>query len=212
MEPIENYAIIGDCRAAALVSKSGSIDWMCWPRFDAPPLFGALLDPSAGCWRIAPERPYRVDRRYTPGTNVLETRFVTESGSCVVTDLMPVMSEVDKAKQLVPEHEVLRIVECDGGEIQIGMHFEPRSGYALRRLQPKRAGAQGFRFEVPQGLLLLRSELPLELGPDGVLRAELRLRAGDTRCSSLTLAESWPAVIPPLGAHSRETAARSVTW
>ena len=211
MEPIENYAIIGDCRAAALVSKTGSIDWLCWPRFDAPPLFGALLDPNGGSWQLAPKQPHRVERRYTPGTNVLETRFMTESGSCVVTDLMPVMSEVDKAKQLVPEHEILRIVECDRGEIDLGMRFEPRIGYGQHRPQPKRS-AQGFRLEIPEGLLLLRSELPLELGSDGALRAELRLRAGDTRCSSLSLAESWPAVIPPLGPGCREIAARSVAF
>src|SRR3954469_1373205 len=74
---IGDYAIIGDCHSAALVSRAGSIDWLCWPRFDSPSIFGALLDPRAGHWRIAPAGARRTGRRYVGDTNVLETRFVT---------------------------------------------------------------------------------------------------------------------------------------
>ena len=89
--PIEDYALIGDCRSAALVSRAGSIDWLCWPRFDSAACFAALLGTEAhGCWRIAPaESVISVRRRYRPGTVILETEFETASGSVVLIDFMP---------------------------------------------------------------------------------------------------------------------------
>ena len=80
--PIEDYALIGDCKTAALVGRDGSIDWLCWPRFDSAACFAALLgDAEHGRWLIAPVAPVtRVIRRYRPGTLVLETEFETETG------------------------------------------------------------------------------------------------------------------------------------
>ena len=88
--PIEDYALIGDCMSAALVGRDGSIDWLCWPRFDSSACFAALLgQPDHGRWLIAPKTaPIDVRRRYRPGTLVLETEFQTETGSAVVTDFM----------------------------------------------------------------------------------------------------------------------------
>src|SRR2546423_2930968 len=91
---IQDYAVIGDGRSAALVSRGGSLDWLCWPRFDSPSLFGGLLDRRAGgTWSIAPTAPARAERRYLDGTNVLQTRFDTAAGAVVLTDFMPVASE-----------------------------------------------------------------------------------------------------------------------
>src|SRR5262249_26898545 len=108
---INDYALIGDGRSAALVSRNGAIDWLCWPRFDSPPIFGALLDPHGGSWRIAPVGAARMSRRYLGDTNVLETRFETAQGTLVVVDLMTVTDE--KAKGLMPDHELLRHVRCE---------------------------------------------------------------------------------------------------
>src|SRR5919201_6223709 len=84
---ISDYAFLSDCRSAALVARDGSIDWLCWPRFDSPSIFGAILDPErGGSFRIAPTAPYRVERRYVEGTNVLQTTFHTASGSVRVND------------------------------------------------------------------------------------------------------------------------------
>ena len=105
---IEDYALIGDCHTAALVSKSGSIDWLCWPRFDSPACFAALLGTAEnGYWRIAPaEPPTRVIRRYRPGTMILETVFETASGSVALIDFMA--AEKDS---------VVRIVEGRSGSV-----------------------------------------------------------------------------------------------
>jgi GH15 family glucan-1,4-alpha-glucosidase len=87
---IEDYALIGDCRTAALVGRDGSIDWLCWPRFDSPACFAALLGTAAnGRWLIAPKEPaIAVMRRYRPGTLVLETEFETATGSAALVDFM----------------------------------------------------------------------------------------------------------------------------
>src|SRR3954469_25337741 len=88
---IEDYALIGDCRTAALVGRDGSIDWLCLPRFDSPACFAALLGtPANGRWQLAPRgevRPAR--RRYVGDTLVLETEFEADGGSVAVIDFMP---------------------------------------------------------------------------------------------------------------------------
>src|SRR6202007_3328818 len=88
---IEDYALIGDCKTAALVGRDGSIDWLCWPRFDSAACFAGLLGTADnGRWLIAPEHPILdVSRRYRPGTLVLETEFQTEAGRAAVIDFMP---------------------------------------------------------------------------------------------------------------------------
>src|SRR6478672_10601670 len=107
---IHDYGIIGNGRSAALVGLSGSIDWLCWPRFDSPSLFAALLDRSrGGHFLIAPTEPFTATRAYVEGSNVLVTRFTTAGGEVSLTDLMPVLSEEDKATTLFPEHEILRV-------------------------------------------------------------------------------------------------------
>src|SRR5688572_18639157 len=89
--PIEDYALIGDCETAALVSRNGSIDWLCWPRFDSDACFSALLGTADyGRWLIAPKAEIvKVTRRYRPHTLILETRFETDEGAVTVVDFMP---------------------------------------------------------------------------------------------------------------------------
>src|SRR4028119_2164354 len=91
--PIEDYALIGDCETAALVSRDGSVDWLCWPRFDSPACFAALLGaPEHGRWRIAPRDvvPERTHRQYRGDTLVLETVMETaEGGAVALVDFMP---------------------------------------------------------------------------------------------------------------------------
>ena len=212
MIPIQDYAAIGDGRAVALVGRQGSIDWLCWPRFDSPSIFGAILDEDGGCWSLGPAATARVTRQYIADTNVLETRFHTDTGTLAITDLMPVASEEDKGQLLLPDHEILRVAECVRGEVTVEMRFAPRPGYGRRPGRVRRAGRLGVRVEMGADLLVLRSDLPLDITADGEAAGRRRLRAGDAVHASLTFADDWPAVLPPLGEWSRAAIARSVTW
>jgi GH15 family glucan-1,4-alpha-glucosidase len=118
--PIEDYALIGDCHTAALVSKQGSIDWLCWPRFDSSACLAALLGSSEnGRWRIAPvEAPTRVTRRYLPGTMILETLFETATGSAALIDFMAVEKDT-----------VVRIVEGRTGSVAMQFDLALRFEY-----------------------------------------------------------------------------------
>ena len=125
--PIADYAIIGDCRSAALVSRDGSIDWLCFPRFDSPSVFAAILDSGdGGCFRVAPAVEARVTRRYIGESNVLETTFEVPTGVMVLTDAMPVADEAAKTASLWPDHEVLRRIECTEGQVEVTVRYEPR--------------------------------------------------------------------------------------
>jgi GH15 family glucan-1,4-alpha-glucosidase len=118
---IEDYALIGDCRTAALVGRDGSIDWLCWPRFDSAACLAALLGTSEhGRWLIAPRQsPLAVNRRYRSGTLVLETEFQTETGSAVVVDFMP---PADGA-------HLVRIVIGRSGRVDFRTEFVVRFNY-----------------------------------------------------------------------------------
>jgi GH15 family glucan-1,4-alpha-glucosidase len=212
MEAIGNHALIGDCRAAALVSRDGVIDWLCWPRFDSPSMFGALLDDEAGHWMLQPTAPFRSTQRYLEGTNVVETRFAVPGAVAIVTDLMPVASEEDKRRLLVADHEILRVVRCEQGEIDLAMVLKARPGYGSRVPRIESAGKLGVRVETAQGLMTLRADMPLTIGADGAIEARFRLRAGETAHLSLTLADEWPAILPALGACSRQAIERSTRW
>jgi GH15 family glucan-1,4-alpha-glucosidase len=119
---IEDYAMIGDCTTAALVGRNGSIDWLCWPRFDGAACFSALLGTSEhGRWRICPADPTpRVSRAYRDGTMVLETVFETRDGSVALIDFMP----IGRASS-----SVIRLVEGRRGKVPMRMHLTLRFDY-----------------------------------------------------------------------------------
>ena len=121
---IEDYALIGDCEAAALVGCDGSIDWLCWPRFDSDACFAALLGtPENGRFRIAPVGEARVSRRYRDDTLILETSFETRDGAVTVIDFMPVKTGLADASDLV------RIVRGDRGNVRMCAELTLRFGY-----------------------------------------------------------------------------------
>src|SRR5438874_9131385 len=86
--PIADYGLLADCTSAALVDRDGSIDWLCMPHYDSPAVFARILDPNAGHWSIAPVEASTSERRYLPGTLVIETTFTTESGTARLIDAM----------------------------------------------------------------------------------------------------------------------------
>lgn len=212
--PIGDYAIIGDCRSAALIARDGSLDWLCWPRFDSPSIFAALLDAdTGGRFRIGPTGSFRVERRYVPDTNVLETRFHAQGGVVVLRDLMPVASDAEKSATLTAEHEILRELEGVAGEIEIEIVYEPAPGYASEPVSLERRGGLGLWCRAGAGVLVLQSEIPLEMSADRrSASAVAKIVAGERRFVSLSYSREGPAVIPPLGVTARERSDRSVRW
>src|SRR5512146_3334193 len=86
--PIAEYGLLADCNTAALVGLDGSVDWLCLPRYDSPSVYGRILDPGAGHWSIRPAGSFTSERRYLPGTLVIETTFTTERGAVRLTDAL----------------------------------------------------------------------------------------------------------------------------
>ena len=130
--PIGEYALISDCRSAALVSREGSVDWLCFPRFDGPSVLCRLLDPAAGHFSIRPAGQFQVSRRYVDQTLVLETTFTTAGGTAVLTDALAVGP--DERGHHLGAHSpgtLLRSLACTAGEIQAEVSYAPRPEYGL---------------------------------------------------------------------------------
>ncbi len=135
-KPIAEYAVIGDRRAAALVGRNGSIDWLCSPSIGSPSVFAALLDPvRGGQFSLMPVAPSTNERRYLPDSNVLETTFVTADGSVRVTDSL----NLDNGTQL-PWRELARRVECLSGSVALRWELSPRFEYGSAHAVVSRAG------------------------------------------------------------------------
>ena len=178
--PIADYAVLSDCHSAALVSRDGSIDWLCFPRFDSPSVFGRILDDAAGHWSIGPGdgRPFETTRRYVDDTLLLETTFTTAHGSVTMTDAMAVgRNERGHALGAGAVGTVLRRLVGVEGEVELEMVYAPRPEYGLvaPALYPE---ADGLTARGGASLLRLSSPVPLEL--DGATaRARFSLRTGE---------------------------------
>lgn len=184
------------------------------PRFDRPALFARLLDrQKGGHFTIRPASGYRVERRYLDETNVLETTFITGRGRLRLVDLMPVASESQKRHELWPEHQVLRVVECLGGQVEVEVVCDPRPGYGKVVPRLTGGGTLGFCWEHRAEGLLLRSEIPLQR-PDAEpgVRGGTTLRQGERRYVSLVYTDGEPAVIPTFGADAERKIECTLGW
>jgi GH15 family glucan-1,4-alpha-glucosidase len=130
--PIAEYALLSDRHSAALVSRSGSVDWLCFPRFDSPSIFGRLLDSEAGHWSIQTTTKAEVNRRYVDRTMVLESTLRTSSGAVTITDALATGSgnrghDLGKGAP----HLFVRSVTCIEGHVELSLEFVPRPEYGL---------------------------------------------------------------------------------
>ncbi len=176
-QPIEDYGIIGNLRTAALVGKNGSIDWLCFPRFDSPSIFGAILDDQkGGFYRICPDiEEVNYKQLYWPDTNILVTRFLSADGAGEVIDFMPVRSGRDDEDDggLIRQVRVLR------GSMRFRLECRPAFNYA-RDAHHTRI-ANGSAYFSGAGLhFCLRSAVPLRHSGGGV-SAEFTLNEGRSR-------------------------------
>src|SRR5690242_7271267 len=131
--PIAEYALLSDRRTAALVSRDGSVDWLCAPRFDSPAVLGRLLDPAAGHWSLRPvDRDAEAARRYVDETMVLETTWTTATGTARVTEALATGATDDPhALGAAATRLLVRAVECVGGQVEISVELAPRPEYGL---------------------------------------------------------------------------------
>ena len=197
---IADYALLSDCHTGALVAPDGGIDWLCVPRFDSPSIFGAILDRSAGRFRVGPPREtVPVARRYLPGTNVLETAWATRTGWVLVRDTLtigPWRERPDDPHTRPPpdldaERVLLRVVECVQGEVEIELSCHPILDYGRRHVSWSLPdGRHRAVTESVEGMpaLILATDLNLGIEQERV-EARHRLADGETCYAAL----SWGA-------------------
>jgi GH15 family glucan-1,4-alpha-glucosidase len=191
-QPIGAYGLLADCNSAALVDRDGSIDWLCMPRYDSPAVFARILDPDGGHWSIAPTAAYRTERRYLPGTLVVETTFATDSGAVRLIDAMA-FPQGQRAHDLgrdVP-HEVLRSVEGVEGSVEMAMELAPRPEYGLVRPLFRRVNGGGRTFGGPNQIAV-SAGVPVEV-EESTMRATFTVAAGERVGFGL----HWAAVESP---------------
>ena len=151
---IEDYALIGDCETAALVGRNGSIDWLCWPRFDSDACFAALLGtPANGRWIIAPrDERARITRRYRPNTLILETRFETADGAATLIDFMPLRDR---------QSDVIRVVVGERGAVAMRVELVIRFGFGAIVPWVTRLDDGGIRAIAGPDMLVLHTPVAL---------------------------------------------------
>jgi GH15 family glucan-1,4-alpha-glucosidase len=174
--PIGDYAVIGNLHTVALVGKNGSIDWCCIPRFDAPSVFGALLDAEkGGFFRIAPSDTSATEHKqlYLPDTNILITRFLTVDGVGEIIDFMP----IKRAGSATHQHHLLRSVHVVRGSLSFEMICRPGFNYARDR-HITHLSEEGAVFTSETLCLALSSSVPLEEDGQGGVRATFTLHQG----------------------------------
>jgi GH15 family glucan-1,4-alpha-glucosidase len=190
-QPIENYGVIGDTRTVALVGMDGAIDFMCFPRFDSPSVFCALLDEErGGSFRLAPitrRGEPRQKQLYLPDTNVLITRFLFADGVAEVSDFMPV-EPVEPLQNLVRRAKAVR------GTIDYRMVCDPRFDYGRGTHKVERPSDKEALFIDDRLTLRLRSDVPLTTS-GGAVVAEFTLHAGET--AAFVLEEVLPGRASP---------------
>ena len=178
---IADYALIGDCHSAALVSRTGSVDWACFPRFDSPAAFCRILDVRrGGSFAVAPEGRARTRRAYLEDTNVLVTTFRTPTGVLELTDCMPVRAppEGAPATKVGSHHALLRRLRCLEGHVRARVVVAPRFEYGAFAPRVRLTGRYSAELVGGADALWVDATRPLAEGADA-LRACWPLRAGE---------------------------------
>ena len=187
--PIEEYGLIGNMRTSALVGVNGSIDWFCFPHFDSPSVFGAVLDDRKGGWfKIANQGNEATHKQfYWPDTNVLVTRFLSKQGVGQVIDFMPVGLKATEAGH----HGIIRRVQAIRGNVTFRLECFPAFNYA-RDSHTTTLTADGACFEAPGLSLWLGSTIPFQREGNGVV-AEFTIQEGHELTFSLQQVEQIDA-------------------
>lgn len=200
---LSDYALIGNSRAAALLSNKGSIDWCCLPEFDSPSIFAAILDrEKGGFFSLNPTAEYSSTPGYLPDTNVVETIFETGEGKARLLDAFTAMDEEVKLRSLFPDHEILRVVEGVSGTVCFKLEYAPRTFYGKNLPHLRDQKKLGIRFTWKEHIYTLLStlepeRLDISIGEAKVV-AKFKVQQGERVIFSLTYSSQSPAIIPEL--------------
>ncbi|MBW3576969.1 MAG: glycoside hydrolase family 15 protein [Actinobacteria bacterium] len=188
--PIGEHAFLSDLHSAALVDRDGTVDWLCFPRFDSASVFGALLDDTAGEWRLGPRQQADISRRYLDRSLALETTFTTRGGTVTVTDALTLGE--DPGGHLLGRdapHTLIRIARCVEGEVGMQMSFRPRPEYGLAVPLLRRTETGVATWGGPDQLTL-STPVPVETS-DGQATATWMMAAGQEACFTVQWTRSW---------------------
>jgi GH15 family glucan-1,4-alpha-glucosidase len=193
--PIADYALLSDCRSAALVSRDGSVDWLCLPRFDSPAVFARILDDGAGHFTIRPAGAHQARRRYADGSMVLVTTFETATGAAVLTDAMALGGGVrDHRIGADSPGVLLRRAECIAGEVVLDVSYAPRPEYGL--VHPILVPSPGCLTARGGALRLLLSGPASFVTRGATATARLHLAAGQAAGFALAHGPIWQPTPP----------------
>ncbi|MGI8616097.1 MAG: glycoside hydrolase family 15 protein [Actinomycetota bacterium] len=206
--PIERYGVIGDAGTAALVSETGSIDWLCLPAFDNDPVFARLLDPAGGHCAVVALGAREVSRRYLPGTPVLETTLRTASGSATVTDFFVGAPMERKQRELTPFRWLVRRIEGISGRSSFEIDVAPRDAFGDGRWD---LHLDGKRFTARMGgrALFGMSTDPLVKEGDA-FRGRFDVTEGQVAHLSIAFADRDVGIVPPIGAAAEQALRETV--
>ncbi|MCM8750231.1 glycoside hydrolase family 15 protein [Thermomicrobiaceae bacterium CFH 74404] len=194
--PISDYGAIGDGRSIALVSRRGSVDWWCLPRFDSDPVFARLLDADlGGYFAIEPLEPAETRRRYRPDTNILETEFHTASGRVLIVDFMPALTERQKKIFPVPYRMLVRRLRCHAGRVTLRITVRLRPSFGRRTPDVQRLQPAWYSIGWADQLCILYSQVPLEIR-GGTLTGSITLEQGQRLDLALAYSPEAPAELP----------------
>ncbi len=188
---IADYGLLADCNSAALVDRDGSVSWLCLPRYDSAAVFSRLLDPQGGHFSIRPTSSYSSERRYLPGTLVIETTLVTEAGRVKLVDALA-FAEGQRHHDLGlgAPHLLLRLVEGVEGEVELGLEVAPRPEYGLVKPLFRATDTGGRTFGGPNQIIV-SAGVPTAI-EDATMHATFSVAAGE----QVGFAMQW---VPPEG-------------
>ena len=190
--PIEDYALIGDGRTAALVARDGSIDWLCLPNLDSPSVFAAMLDAArGGAFGLQPAIPFGATRRYIPDTNVLETVFTTDQGTVRVIDAMTIPDD-----HLTPMRELVRAVEGLSGRVPMRWRVEPRFSYGQRAPRLEMRGAVPVAVWRTDAVAIVSWDAGTPAWNGEALDGRFDVAAGGRPLIALSTAYAEPLIVP----------------
>ncbi len=194
--PIADYALLSDRHSAALVSRAGSVDWLCFPRFDSPSVFARLLDADGGHFSVTPAGPAEATRRYLDESMVLETTFAAPGGTLVLTDALATGSSADDdphALGAAAPRLLVRSAECTSGQVEVQVEFAPKPEYGL--IHPLITTVDGGLVVRGGADVLVLSTVARFAVAGGRAIATVSLRAGERLLLGLahrTTSEPWP--------------------